>query len=339
MKKTILIITIFLFFTISVNSQEQDNSKRYYPDYFLKLIPENTKGMIFMDFAKILETEIFSESIEKALTEGNLKYLEDMDINLETDIYSFSLFFSTSMNTPGVMLINLSYNKERILSKMDDSIIIEKFEGVTIYLKNDNGLKNNPDGTNINNFAFLNESVIIMGDYEPLKAVILQSQKKPKNKHSDNDLNLLIEDIEQDTMLWGGILNFNELLKQQDDILQDPNPFLDIIKSTLEPITAVTFFMDYDKIFLSGNIDLISNDNTMSQKMIFILNGIKAAVSLSKDTDPDVLELLTNILFSLNTSGINISFKISEDLLEKLSNKIPEGNNEDTTNSLETDYL
>ena len=165
----------------------------------LKMVPEDVSGIFCVNVKRLTELEFFKEKIsnlnenEREKTKGNtfdiyLDFLEKTGIDIETDLHGitialFSAFLndlSGEMDANALILLELDYNKDKILSVLKE-IMTEKNISYTEEVYKDGiifKLTNNSfpflSNMTIENpaFYFINNKTIVVGKPEKLKQVI-----------------------------------------------------------------------------------------------------------------------------------------------------------------------
>ena len=112
------------------------------------------------------------------------------------------------------------------------------------------------------------------------------------------------------------LFNISDKLKA---ISQKSN--MSFVSMDLSKAELVFGFIDYDKRSWNGEIRLISHNDEGNKQTVNSLNMIKGMGALA---GPEVAELLNNINITSSSEDIRLTFKISDELLEKVKKKTEE---------------
>lgn len=311
------IVIIFSFFSFSSCAKKPSLPKAgsAKAEDMLTLIPKQAKGVLIVNFHRAMLTEAAKKAIKE---EENYKKYQEFTkitgIDPEKDIF-FIAGAMTGKPGPtqqeGVILLNLKYKKDVLLAtikKQEPAIQEEDYNGITIYSGGEGAAKRPASG------AFLDDSNIILGNKEAVKAVIDVYQKKSENVLKSEELSALIKNANKDALLWSALLFPPEVMKQ----LTDQNPML----KSLEGISSLLIYFDYKNKSIFAEIKAMSSDETKNKQLTALLNGLKVGGTLASTKDQDVADLMNKIEITSGPDHIRIYANIPEDLLTKLGEKM-----------------
>lgn len=310
----IALIFIFLSFISCGKEPSAPKPGTASVDDMLSLIPDDAKGVFFVDFHKAMTTEIASKAIKE--DENYQKYQEFVEktgIDPQKDVYFVTVAVTEAMEkekTKGAAIINLKYDKEAIISlfkekaaEEEQEVQEEEYSGFTIYAwKEQKGEKLY--------FSFLDDSNIVVGNEIEVKSIIDVKQRKKENVFKNEVLSDLIAETNKDAILWGAILIPAEAMSKA----ASQNPML----SSLEGINAVSMYFDYKNKNIIAEIKVMSSDETKNQQVADLLNGLKAMGGMAAAKKPEVGELMNKIEITSAADHVKIYASIPEELINKL---------------------
>jgi hypothetical protein len=209
-------------------------------------------------------------------------------------------------------VINLKYKKDSLIAKLKEkepNLAETTYNGVTIlsWATTEEGKK--PGGG-----AFLDDSNIVVGTEDTVKAVIDVYQKKGKSVLNNPDLAPLIKKANKKAMIWSAFLFPPESMQK----LAAQNPMV----SSLEALKSMTMNFDYKNKNVVVEIMAMGPEEAKIKEIASMLNGLKALGGAAAAQEPLVGELLNKIEISSAADHIKISASLSEDLIQKLSEKV-----------------
>ena len=179
------IILAFVFFPIVSCKKEAKapKSEQATVDDMLSLVPEDARGVFFINFHKAMSTEIVNKAIQE--DKNYQKYQEFIQltgIDPQKDIYSVTIAVTEAAEkTKGGAIVNMKYEKDALFNLIKNKaaeegqeIKEEEYNGVPIY----SVLEGKGEESY---FSFLNGSNIIAGNNLVVKSIIDVVQKKKKN--------------------------------------------------------------------------------------------------------------------------------------------------------------
>jgi len=329
----------------------------------LKLIPKDVMAVFYIDIHRILAIEFINNLIkEKESDETSDELNELQEFKAETGIdpekdINFIVVAITGEtekgNEEGVAIINLTYDKDLLLSMIKEEIakekeeehekqaeeehaeaeeeeehelIEEEYNGFTIYTvkqeceeeeeEEEHGEEKEEDYEKYEgeSFAFLDKSNIAAGNKSALKAVIDVLAKKKENVLKNEGLSVLLTKINKEAIIWGAALIPAEAIKEATSV----RPELVI----LEAVNAASISLDYKNANIIADINIMSSDPTKNQELADNLNGYKDMGALIQIQDLDMAEILDRIEITSFPDHVNIYTSFPEDLPQTIIDKL-----------------
>lgn len=291
----------------------------------LSLIPENATGIFTMNLKKIVQLDLFKEKMlelktaemdkEEEFFKDYNEFIEKTGIDPEKDLDSMvlamfsSIDFKKSENKNFVAVLNLKYEKEKILNFIEEkgeSPKTDDYQGQALYHFS------TKKGDKIT-LSFFQENRLVFGENDHVKQVIDLSRNKGKNIQDNPRLKPLFKQLKTDSMA-SFFFDFPENLKESQP---EGTPF----KMDLSKAETLLGFVDHENSTWEGEIKLISKDEESNKQVVNLLNGLKGMAALA---GPEVSELVSNINLSSSAENIKLTFSIGDELLKKLQAKAKE---------------
>lgn len=283
-------------------------------DDMLSLIPEDAKGVFFVNFNKAMTTEIASKTIKEDKNyQKYQEFIEKTGIDPQKDVYFVTVAITGTMEkekAKGGAIVNLKYDKDNLLSLIKakaaeegQEFQEEEYSGVMIYAWKE-------EEEEKQYFSFMDESNIIAGNEVVVKSIIDVMQEKKENVFKNEALSALIAKTNKDVLLWGAILIPPEAMSKA----ASQNPML----SSLEGINAVSMYFDYKSKNIIAEIKVISSDEAKNQQVADLLNGLKAMGGMVATEKPEIGELINKIEITSTADYVKIYASIPEELINKL---------------------
>ena len=278
----------------------------------LNLVPKDALAVFAIDFQKAMETETIQKTItEEKAREGFEKVIEEIGVDPKEDIFFVVAALTEGMGQQeqkGVAILNLKYDRAMLISKVEEeggTVDEQAYEGSTIFTVKD-------EGKDLFG-SFLDESNIIVGTENEVKAVIDIANKKGENYTKNNELSSLLKKANKKSIFWAAILIPPEAMKAA----ASQNPML----SALESVGAALLSFNYENKNIMAEIKILSSNEEQNKKVEEFLNGLKAMGSMAAAEDPKIGELLDKISISSSPEHVKISAEIPEELISKLKKK------------------
>jgi hypothetical protein len=285
----------------------------------LSLLPMNAKGVFLVNVNQAMAIE----AAEKAIKESDdyqkyMEFVEKTGIDPQKDIYYVAAALTSSFGAKdeeGVAIVNMKYDKEKILPLIKEKLAEEKeemvetdYSGMTLYSVQG-------DDEEEGAFAFLDDSNIVVGNENEVKSVIDISQKKADNLYKNQALADLLAKTDKEGILWGAFLIPSGALEEA----ASENPMM----SSFEAVKAATLLFDYKNQNVLAEIKLMSDNEENNKKIADALNGFKAIGGMAAAQKPELGELLNKIEISSTADHVKVYCSLPEELMNKLKSAIP----------------
>ena len=324
----------------------------------LKLIPKDVMAVFFIDIHRVMTIEFINNLIkekEKDETSDELTDFQEFKaktgIDPEKDI-NFIVGAITGKTKKGkedgVGIINLTYNKDLLLSTIKEELakekeeehekqaeeeegeeegeeehelIEEEYNGFTIYTvreeeeedgeeEKEHGKKHEKGGS----FSFLDESNIAVGDKNSVKSVIDVLQKKKENVFKNEGFSSLLTKIDKEAIFWGAALIPSEEINKA--ISEKPELII------LEAVNAASVSLGYKNKNIIADIKIMSSDPMKNQELADNLNGYKSMAALIQIQDLNMAEILDRIEITSFPDHVKIYTSFPEDLPQTIIDKL-----------------
>lgn len=288
----------------------------------LSLIPDDSKGVVFVNFHRAMETEIVRKTIKEDKNYAKYQeFLEKTGIDIQKDIFFLAIAITEEMGlkkTGGAAVLNLKYNKPLLLTLIkakageeQKELKEEDYNGIAVYTMNEK----EKDVA----FSFLDDSNIIAGSPNIVKSIIDVAQKKKENIFKNESLSELLEKTNRAAIIWSAVLISPEAI----DKFKSENPML----SNLEGIKAASLYFDYKNRNIIAEIKVMSEDEAKNKQVAELLTGIKALGLMITKEKPVRGKLLEKIEITSGPEYVKIFIKVPEEMLNKLKQNLKEGKN------------
>jgi len=321
----------------------------------LKLIPKDVMAVFFIDIHRVMTIEFINNLIKEKESDETSDELTDFQefkaktgIDPEKDI-NFIVGAITGKTKKGkedgVGIINLTYNKDLLLSTIKEELakekeeehekkaeeeegeeehelIEEQYNGFTIYTvreeeeeehgeeEKEHGKKHEKGGS----FSFLDESNIAVGDKNSVKSVIDVLQKKKENVFKNEGFSSLLTKIDKEAIFWGAALippdAINEVISEKPELI------------ILEAVNAASISLDYKNANIIAGIKIMSSDPMKNQELADNLNGYKSMAALIQIQDLNMAEILDRIEITSFPDHVKIYTSFPEDLPQTIIDKL-----------------
>ena len=362
MKKFSLIGITVIFALCSFTSCEEglfvSNAGPADAENALKLIPKDVMAVFFIDIHRVMTIEFINNLIkEKEGDETSGELTDFQEFKAKTGIdpgkdINFIVGAITGKTEKGkeegVGIINLTYDKDLLLSTIKEELakekeeehekqaeeehgeeeehemIEEEYNGFTIYTvreeyeekeehaeeEKEHGKKHEKGGS----FSFLDESNIAIGNENSVKSVIDVLQKKKENVFKNEGFSSLLTKIDKEAIFWGAAFIPTDAIKEA--ISEKPELVI------LEAVNAASVSLDYKNKNIIADIKIMSNDPTKNQELADNLNGYKSLGALIQIQDLNMAEILDRIEITSFPDHVNIYTSFPEDLPQTIIDKL-----------------
>lgn len=271
-----------------------------------KLLPVEAKGVFFVDIDKGMSTEMARNIIQEEAQKMN-EFIEKTGIDPEKDIHHLAaaLIPVSLKNYEGLAIVNLEYNKEKTLSRIQEEskgeVATEEYNGITIYFT---------DTRETECIVLLDESHIAIGNVVCAKSCIDVLQGKKDNVYENEALSELLGRTDKSTIVWGVIVAPAEAM----NIPTTESPQLKIAES----FNALTMNFDYKNKNVLVEIKAESDDVEKNNQLAQTLNGFKALGATMISDKPELGELLNAVHITSDKDHVKVSANVPEELVHKL---------------------
>jgi len=317
------VLFILIFFLIFSGCGKKNETISNGKTNLLSLIPENASGIFSINLEKITKLENFDKivnKIDKEEKKPSLKsfknyqdFIEKTGIDPKKDLYSIALGLYGEIgksNTDIAVVINLNYNKDKILDifeKENKDYYEEKFKKYVIYKFLDKKKREMC-------FSFINNRIIGFGPATRVKQVIDLFEGHGKSILTDEKKKPYLNDFNPESVL-SFVFDFPEKIKKSE--AQQGSPF----KMDFSKAEILWGEVDFEENIWSGKIKLVSHDEEANKQIVNMLNGIKGMGAMA---GPEIAEILNKIDLSASADNIELTFSIPNELLKKVQKKAEE---------------
>lgn len=279
----------------------------------LNLIPKDSNVVVVVDLHKVMSTEVAGKAVQDEKNQP--KYQEFVNvtgIDPKKDVYLMAMGFiggpgKTRTEQEGAVIINLRYDKDKLLAKFKEKakdFKEEEYNGVTIYNSAEAPGKQMASG------AFLDASNIVVGSASGVRTVIDIYQKKAEGVTKNPVMAGVIKSAKTDAMFWTAVSLPPEAMKQASS----QNPMM----KSVENLKALTIFFDYKNKSLLAEIKAAGGTESDNKALADTLTGLKGMGAMAGAKDPSVGELVNKIEITSGSDHVTISANFPEELIEKI---------------------
>jgi len=318
MRRSAVILCVLLLVTFGLSSCAKTTAPKAgsaKATDMLNLLPSDSKGVVVVDFHRIMQTEAAVKAIADSKNKAKYdEFVQTSGVDPQKDLFYLvgaALGDIGQKEMDGVAIVNLRYQKEKLLAllqKERGNMTTEEYSGYTIYTAASTDEKKPVSG------VFLDESNILFGTAPAVKKVIDVHQKKADNIWKNENVSTLLKGMNTAAMLWAGFAIPPDTMKQASA----QNPMLGAFSN----IQAIILSFDYKDKNLLAEIKAMSPGADTNKQMADALNGFKALGAGAAAKEPLVGELLNKIEIGSAADHVKISAIIPEALIESLSQKM-----------------
>ena len=340
MKKrlTVLLAMCFICFFLIVPGCKKKPGAAVRDIALLKMVPEDASGICCVNVNRLNELEFFKEKIsdlKKNETEKSkekildiyIDFLEKTGVDIETDINGitialFSAFLndlSSEMDANAIILLDLDYNRDKILKALQDILLEKKIpyteetyrDGIIFKLTN-NSLPFLSNMTIENAaFSFLNNKTIAVGKPEKLKQVIDLSKGTGKSV-------LLCEGMKSylNTPCSAAMASFAFIVPEGLKKKYERGLF----QFDLSKAETVSGNIDQRGKVWEGEFKLIAKNARGNAQFVSVLAFLKTLAGTTLGSE--FSEMIDNIHLSSSAEDVTLTFAAHENELTKLLKKI-----------------
>ena len=281
----------------------------------LNLLPSDSKGVVVIDVHRIMQTEAAGKAIAQNKDKAKYdEFVQTTGIDPQNDVFYFvgaAMGDLGQKDMDGVALVNLKYEKEKLLAMMKKEgveLATEEYSGLTIYTGT---AKEEKKPVSV---AFLDESNVLFGTATAVKKAIDVRQKKAENIWKNPQIAGLLKGMNPGPMLWAAFAVPPDAMKQASS----QNPMLGAFSN----IQALILSFDYKEKNVLAEIKAMSPEEAKNKQMADALNGFKALGAGAAAKEPLLGEVLNKIEISSAPDHVKIAANLPEALIESLSQKV-----------------
>ena len=323
MKKKILALSLILVVLLLIPACKKKAAGQMNTEAMLAMVPEGPVMLMAFNFRQFAALDLFDKTVKEDW-QKNAKagkafkdyqdFVQQTGIDLQKDVFAVigAMYGSMdSQNPEAVGIINLKYDQAKLLAVFKEKQAFsgeEKYGEQTIYT-----LKDEKDPTKEMRLAFLNKSSIAIGSPLPVKKAIDLSLKRGTSVLKTAALMKYVDKMNKDVMFWMAVGNIPEKMKSA--------PAGGMMPVDLSKAEAFTAFADFKSKTFSGELRLISQNETGNKQIADMLNGLKSLGAMGASKEPELGQLLNSIQLSSAADHVKLTFSFSEELLNKLGAK------------------
>lgn len=322
MKKKLLVLVLVLFALVLVPACKKKGAGQMNSEAMLGMVPEGPVMLMAFNFQQFAGLDFFDKTVKEDW-QKNAKagkafkdyrdFVQKTGIDLEKDVYCVvgAIYGGFDKENPeAIGIVNLKYDPDKLLAVFQANQVIsgeEKYGDRAIYtLKTDDAKKDM-------RLAFLNKSSIAIGSPLQVKTAIDLSLKKGNNVLKTAALMKYVDKMDKNVMFWLAVGSIPEKMKSA--------PAGGMMPVDLSKAEAFTAFVDYKNKTFSGELRLISQNETGNKQIADMLNGLKSLGAMGASKEPELGQLLNSIQLSSAADHVKLTFSLSEELMNKLGAK------------------
>lgn len=304
----------------------------------LKMVPEDASAIFCVNVKRLIELEFFKEKISELkkketgksadkILDIYMDFLEKTGVDIETDLHGvtlalFSAFMndlSSEMDANALILLELDYNREKLLTVLQEMLKEKKIpyteekykDGIVFKLTNSSiPLFSNMTIENAA-FSFLNKKTIALGKPEKLKQVIELSRGTGKNILLSEPMKSYLNAPCSAAMLSFAFILPEELKKNFEKGL---------FQFDLSKAEIVTGNIDQRSKLWEGEFKLISKNAQGNAQFVSVLAFLKTLAGTTLGAE--FSEMIENIHLNSSAEDVTLTFTAHEKELTELFKKI-----------------
>ena len=322
MKKKVLVLSLVLVVMLLAPACKKKAAGQMNSEAMLAMVPEGPVMIMAFDFQRLAGLNFFDKTL-KADWQKNAKAAKDFKdyqefvqktgVDLQKDVFAVvgAIYGGFESENPEALgIINLKYDEGRLLAVFREKDVFtaeEAYGGRTLYtLKNEDASKDM-------RLAFLNKANIVVGSPLSVKKALDLAAKNGKNVLQTPALMKYVDKLDKKSMFWLAVGSIPAKVKDAP-----AGGMMPVDLSKAEAFTAVA---DFKNKTLSGELRLISYNESGNKQIADMLNGLKALGAMGAAKEPELGELLNGIQLSSAADHVKLAFSLSEELMNKLGDK------------------
>ena len=322
MKKKVLVLSLVLVVMLLAPACKKKAAGQMNSEAMLAMVPEGPVMIMAFDFQRLAGLNFFDKTL-KADWQKNARAAKDFKdyqefvqktgVDLQKDVFAVvgAIYGGFESENPEALgIINLKYDEGRLLAVFREKDVFtaeEAYGGRTLYtLKNEDASKDM-------RLAFLNKANIVVGSPLSVKKALDLAAKNGKNVLQTPALMKYVDKLDKKSMFWLAVGSIPAKVKDAP-----AGGMMPVDLSKAEAFTAVA---DFKNKTLSGELRLISYNESGNKQIADMLNGLKALGAMGAAKEPELGELLNGIQLSSAADHVKLAFSLSEELMNKLGDK------------------
>lgn len=322
MKKKVLVLALVMFTLVLVPACKKKAPGQLSSEAMLGMVPEGPVMLMAFNFQQFTTLEFFDKTFKKNWQQNKKAaeafkdyqdFVDQTGIDLQKDVYGVvaAMYGGLDSQNPELVgIVNLKYDPNKLLAvfkKHGEFTAEEAYRGQTLYtLKNEDAKKDM-------RLTFLNKTNIAFGSPLQVKKAIDLSLDKGKSVLQTASMMKYVDKLDKKSMFWLAVGSIPEKMKSA--------PAGGMMPVDLSKAEAFTAFMDYKGKTFSGELRLISQNETGNKQIADMLNGLKSLGAMGASKEPELGQLLNSIQLSSAADHVKLTFSLSEELMNKLGAK------------------
>ncbi len=324
MKRKMLALTLVLVVLLLSPACKKKGAGQMSSEGMLAMVPEGPAALVGFNLQQLTALEFFDkmlkEGVQKEAGAGKAfkdyaDFKQQTGIDLQKDLYAavVAVYGGLDSENPELAgIVNMKYDAVKLLAVLKDKQVIaaeESYRDLTLYTLKDDGKGKGKDMR----LAFLNKASIAFGSPLSVKKVVDLERKDGKNVLQTAALMKHVDPLNKKGLFWMAVGSIPGQVKESAGGGMMP---VDLSKAE-----AFTLFADFRSKVLSGELRMVSRDEAGNKQIADMLNGLKALGAMGASKEPELGELLNGIQLSSAADHVKLSFRISEELMNKLGAK------------------
>ena len=279
----------------------------------VKLLPKSTGGVIALDVHRAMSLAATAKALKNPMAKEKYdEFIKVAGIDPMKDVYLLVIGFtgaSNAMIEEGGAIVNLNYQKDRLLALIKDRAPNhgeELYNGVTVYSNLDDGKDKQATWA-----AFLDDSNISFGSEKGVKGIIDVYQKRAESAWKNAALTGNLKKVDQQAIAWGAFAVPPDLVKKG----AQSTPQLKV----LEGVTALTFSFDVRLSNYIADIRTLGGTKEQNEELAKTVTGLKAMGSMLAGQEPAIGDFLKAVEITSGKDYTRLYISLGEELMDKLA--------------------
>lgn len=286
------------------------------------LLPADVSGALLLNVKKAATMDFFDKMIaemkeekpdeEPGLFKNYQDFIDKTGIDPKADIQGIAVGF---YGTPGpvmlgtgpetVAVLNVDYDKDKLIGFIKETggtFTAETYNGVTCFRVTESGVDQL--------FGFVDNSLMVGGAVAPVQKAIDLIKGKGKSLKDSPTLNKFLGKMDIDNIV-SFLMAFPDDFKKVHDA--------GMFKMDLSQAEVLIGFADYENMAWEIEVKMVSPNEEANEQLVNTLNGLKM---MGPAMGKEVGELVNNITFSHTADAVKLSVVVTQELVEKLKEKM-----------------